>query len=740
MATYYVAEGGTATDQAKENATSGTYPGGCLSPAGHNAETFAAGDSILFSDEGGVIRATITPPTSGTSGVGEEITYGVKSGDTPEIRGSDLVTGFENAGGGSTNDTATIDADADDAYWYNSTYYTDAWASLGSATNGSIQAGFVFNGLAVPQGATITTAKITFTAHATISTTTVNLRIQAENQASTDSFDNSSDFTTRLADLTTAYVDWDNVGTWTATNAYDSPEIKTVVQEVVDLVGWSSGNNITIFVNDNSGTGNAYRQCKARGGDNTSGLAVLSVTYESDGGLWEVTSYTTEPEQVFFDGNFGDRKASAEACVNEYDWFWGSDTLTVYAASDPDTLYTDPGVEAGQRDSCFDMEGIDHLTIDGVIFSHSNKGGIDNIDSNPDSSDSITIQNCTSEWNWLYGVKVDGITAYTDWTIQDNVFRHNGSCGVQVRRTSSDGLIRRNTAYENGKYQNDGETGGEYDLDFSAGLKLLGWRGSPHTLQDWVVEHNLVYNNGPTTPASDSGNGTGLWADECGATSGHPNIFRHNLVYGNKAPGMYIEKSDYTEVYGNVFYDNAATDSSWTIRLLAYDNLPASYNKIYNNTVVDGGFGNLGVNSQADGDAQVNYNLIKNNIFVGAPDHASSYTMCGFQNGGANDTTNGTGNEVKYNCFGAERGTKYIYWGASHYYTIDSFETAAGAAASGNLGSDPSFTAAGTDDYTLASDSPCIGAGANLGADYDDALMPSSTWPDGVVTGDQDDY
>jgi len=53
---------------------------------------------------------------------------------------------------------------------------------------------------------------------------------------------------------------------------------------------------------------------------------------------------------------------------------------------------------------------------------------------------------------------------------------------------------------------------------------------------------------------------------------------------------------------------------------------------------------------------------------------------------------------------------------------------------------DPSFTAVGSDDFTLASDSPAINAGANLGATYDDALMPSSTWPDGVVTGDQDDY
>ena len=88
MATYYVAEGGTAANKAA--ATSGTYPGGCMSPAVHNGETFSAGDFVLFSDEGGPIRATVVVPSSGSSG--SPITYSAKSGDSPIIYGSEDLT------------------------------------------------------------------------------------------------------------------------------------------------------------------------------------------------------------------------------------------------------------------------------------------------------------------------------------------------------------------------------------------------------------------------------------------------------------------------------------------------------------------------------------------------------------------------------------------------------------------------------------------------------------------------
>ena len=92
MATYYVAEGGTAANKAA--ATSGTYPTGCMSPSVHNGETFSAGDTIYLSDEGGDFVGTGTyvfnVPSSGSSG--SPITYAAKDGDTPVIDGADDLT------------------------------------------------------------------------------------------------------------------------------------------------------------------------------------------------------------------------------------------------------------------------------------------------------------------------------------------------------------------------------------------------------------------------------------------------------------------------------------------------------------------------------------------------------------------------------------------------------------------------------------------------------------------------
>ena len=66
MATYYVAQGGTAANKAA--ATTGTHPGGCMSPAVHNGETFSAGDTVVLASDGGNITDQVIPPSSGSSG------------------------------------------------------------------------------------------------------------------------------------------------------------------------------------------------------------------------------------------------------------------------------------------------------------------------------------------------------------------------------------------------------------------------------------------------------------------------------------------------------------------------------------------------------------------------------------------------------------------------------------------------------------------------------------------------
>ena len=93
MATYYVRADGTAAN--KGAATSASSASTSLSIAGYNAETFSAGDIIIISDAGGVYRAEMNPPSSGTAE--NHIVH--EADGYPVINGSDLITGWSDQGG-----------------------------------------------------------------------------------------------------------------------------------------------------------------------------------------------------------------------------------------------------------------------------------------------------------------------------------------------------------------------------------------------------------------------------------------------------------------------------------------------------------------------------------------------------------------------------------------------------------------------------------------------------------------
>lgn len=78
-ATYYMRTDGTAANKAAATGP-GSTQANCMNEATHNGETFAAGDTIVLCDDGGVFDGKIVPPTSGSSG--NEITYEEESGDT----------------------------------------------------------------------------------------------------------------------------------------------------------------------------------------------------------------------------------------------------------------------------------------------------------------------------------------------------------------------------------------------------------------------------------------------------------------------------------------------------------------------------------------------------------------------------------------------------------------------------------------------------------------------------------
>ena len=115
-------------------------------------------------------------------------------------------------------------------------------------------AGMRFQSVNVPQGATIDLAYIQFKARAGWSGANCRTRISAEDVDDAAAFADDKDaFDARWAARTTAKVDWDNIPAWTQDESgpdTKSPEIKTVIQEIVDRAGWAANNDIVIFWED----------------------------------------------------------------------------------------------------------------------------------------------------------------------------------------------------------------------------------------------------------------------------------------------------------------------------------------------------------------------------------------------------------------------------------------------------------------------------------------------------------
>lgn len=123
------------------------------------------------------------------------------------------------------------------------------------ANFGSITTGFRFPNIAVPAGSTVTAARFVYTPWDTDATSPPTVKIFAEDADNSVTFSSSSSTpeAPRTVDYggsratTTAYVSW-TLPNQTALVATSSPDISTVIQEVIDRAGWASGNAISIFM------------------------------------------------------------------------------------------------------------------------------------------------------------------------------------------------------------------------------------------------------------------------------------------------------------------------------------------------------------------------------------------------------------------------------------------------------------------------------------------------------------
>ena len=177
---------------------------------------------------------------------------------------------------GSTTATYTIAASADDGYWRNgdedatgtTEYSPTSYNSIQTAGTSLFAGGsyddedvqydwyksyFRFNNVAIAQGATIASAYFKPYFNTTYGTPT--LRIVGYD--SDDALQPSSALHGQHAQNTTAYVDWASPSGSNG-DQLTSPDIKTVIQEIVDRSGWTSGSDLMIAM---------FVQAISKGGD-----------------------------------------------------------------------------------------------------------------------------------------------------------------------------------------------------------------------------------------------------------------------------------------------------------------------------------------------------------------------------------------------------------------------------------------------------------------------------------------
>lgn len=135
------------------------------------------------------------------------------------------------------------------------------------------EVGMRFRNVTIPQGATITNVYIEFETDETLSeATSVTFYAQDIDDAPTFSI-STNNITSRTK--TTASVAWNNIPAWnTISEKHQTPNLSSIVQEVIDRPGWSSGNDLVVIV-----TGSGRRVAESYNGESAN-APLLHIEYQ----------------------------------------------------------------------------------------------------------------------------------------------------------------------------------------------------------------------------------------------------------------------------------------------------------------------------------------------------------------------------------------------------------------------------------------------------------------------------
>jgi len=154
----------------------------------------------------------------------------------------------------STGNTITVpviqgsdDAGIDNACSY---FTTSNETYFGQCSNGSlIISGFRFQNVQIPAGATINEAHLEFTVDGPY-TSVIVVKFFGQRSENSTTFTNTDRPDNRP--LTATFVPWTISDPWSFGQSRSSPNLASIIQEIVNLPGWASGNALTIITKSDS--------------------------------------------------------------------------------------------------------------------------------------------------------------------------------------------------------------------------------------------------------------------------------------------------------------------------------------------------------------------------------------------------------------------------------------------------------------------------------------------------------
>ncbi len=330
-----------------------------------------------------------------------------------------------------------------------------------------------FTNVTIPQGAIIDQAYLTLRASESVSAATVNTVIIGEDTDDAATFSTVANYQARRGtvvggandnNITTASINWDAISAWTLNSDYNSPEIKTVIQEIVDRVGWASGNAMVLFWDDHAAGGTqsnyTYRSAYSYNGSTTYAPQLVVTYTPSFNPSWTTGKYGSA---LSFDGvddyvNCGDG-VSLDI----------TSAITIEAWAHP-TLLSATNQQLLSRDDGGSNRNY-KLQINGGAHNLGFYMWIGDVSKGINSDNAITL----NSWHHLVGsydgvhlyLYVDGVSAATPVAVTGSIDNDDVSCLIGNRVTLDNpfsGLI------DDVRIYNYARTAAEIRTDYNAGF------------------------------------------------------------------------------------------------------------------------------------------------------------------------------------------------------------------------------------------------------------------------------